>query len=264
MHFSRQRNARRRLSIFDFRRRSDLRWSWLMTLLLPVASVLAQPYQSGVSSRHTGFVPESAPLSESDIANIKAQWKRTGGSNEALTHRLRMEHDRFTYRDEDIRAAVEGLDADDIRITLCSSMFGDLFAFTYRGEVGQNRLTIKDVFCRPADGGLTCHSARESKYFFVESPQQYFSLAKVPLDEAKAVIAAYKQGGVADLPEDLKKFSYKAVRSIRAVPDGYELSLGGMSACGGGCVFTIIVRLERTDDGIGQLKLVRVSDGMCV
>ena len=236
----------------------------LIVLLLSATNVAAQPYQAGVTSHQTGFVPRLPPFADKQLDELESRLEKQGIARKEIESRLWSARQGFEYRDEDIRAAVEGLDADDMRMTSCSSMFGDLLAFTYRGEVGQNRLTIKDVDCRPVDGGLTCHAARASKYFFDESPEQYFSLVKVSLDQAKAILAAYQHGGVADLPEDLQKFSYKAVRSIRAVPEGYELSLGGMNACAGGCVFTVIVSLGHRNDGVGQLKLIRVSDGMCV
>jgi hypothetical protein len=125
----------------------------------------------------------------------------------------------------------------------------------------KNEVTVKTARCARAEKGLSCDPVSSGKYYFLETPEHFFSLEGLKFDEARTIVEAYKARPIADLPE-WAVTPYTNIRHIQALPDGHYRMLFGDFFCKG-CTVKFDVRLE-TGGTEPRLILAGNLDGGCI
>jgi hypothetical protein len=166
----------------------------------------------------------------------------------------------FVPREGDIVAAFPELRGDR-KLSACSnSIMSGATRFVFVSDMSENEVTIKSVHCSRVDKGLSCGAVHREKHYFLESPEQFFSLENLTLDQARPILEAYQGDRITGLP-DWFGAGRPRVRAIQALPDGrYRMHFGDYYCSG--CAFVFNVRLE-TNGGEARLIYVGDPDGGC-
>ena len=198
------------------------------------------------------FIP-SSPLTAAEVAQLKEKMKRDAVLSDAAIEEwvsaLR------TYRESDIFAAFPELRGAR-KLSECSnSIMSGATELVFIADTGKNEVTIKSARCRPVDKGLSCEAVRRRTNYFLESPEQFFSLENLTFAEARPIVEAYNAGPIAGLPEWFAT-GRPNVTSITELPDGsYRMRFGDVYCTG--CSAAYNVRLEASGT---EPRLVYVGD----
>lgn len=210
------------------------------------------------------YIPQS-PLNPTEVAELKERLKRIPSLTDAMIENMVKDESKYhAYRESDIVAAFPELRGDR-KLSVCSnSMMSGATEIVFISDVRENEVTVKSVHCSRVDKGLSCGAVRRGKYYFLDSPEHFFSLENLTLDKARTILEAYKANRIDDLP-DLFGASRPEVRSIKAitaVPEGrYRLRFGEYYCSG--CTSAFNVRLE-TNAREPRLVYAGDADGGCI
>jgi len=200
------------------------------------------------------FIPQS-PLNPAEVAKLKERLGRnTSIPDVEIDNLLKNEAKYHTYRESDIGAAFPELRGDK-KLSECSnSIMGGATELVFLADAGENEATIKTVKCTRVDNGLSCGAVRRGKYYFLESPEHFFSLENLTLREARTILEAYKATDwFGTMPLEVK--------SIKALPDGrYTMDVGDVYCAG--CAARLDVRLE-TSGGESRLVVLGNPEARC-
>ena len=224
----------------------------LLTLSLLSLCALAQ-------SEPETFIPQS-PLNPTEVAKLKEKLQRNMPLPDVeIDNLLKDEAKYHTYRESDIVAAFPELRGDK-KLSECSNrIMGGATELVFLSDARENEATIKTVKCTRVDKGLSCGAVRPGKYYFLESPEHFFSLKNLTLPEARTILEAYKANRIAGLPDWFG--ASLDVKSIEALPDGrYTMDVGDVYCAG--CVARLDVRLE-TRDSESRLVVLGNPDARC-
>jgi hypothetical protein len=226
----------------------------LFILSLLSLSVLAQ-------SEPRTFVPRS-PLNPAELAQLKERLKRGTPLTDAdVESMVKDENHYHAYRESDIVAAFPELRGDK-KLSACSnSMMSGATEIVFMADARQNEVTIKTIQCTRVDKGLSCGAVRRDKYYFLESPEHFFSLKNLTLGKARIIVEAYEARRITDLPDWFEAARPK-VRSIEALSDGRYRMHFGEYFCSG-CRSAFNVRLE-TSGTEPRLVYVGDADAACI
>ena len=227
--------------------------------LWPLLAISLLSFRAFAESGPTVFIPQS-PLSPADAAEIKGKLKRNTVLTDAMIEdMLKDETEYHTYRESDIVAAFPELRGDK-KLSVCSNkiMLGAT-EIVYLSDARKNEVVVKSVHCTRANKGLSCGAVSRENYYFLDSPEHFFSLENLTLRQAKSILEVYKASGIDDLPDWFG--AGPEVRSIKALPDGrYKLRFGEYYC--NGCITIFNVRLE-TKEGQPRLVYAGEPDGGC-
>jgi len=162
-------------------------------------------------------------------------------------------------RESDIVAAFPELRGDK-KLSVCSNaMMSGATEIVYLSGAKNNEVTVKSVHCTRASTGLNCGAVRREVNYFLDSPENFFSLENLPLSTARSIIEAYKANRIDTVPDWF--VARPEVRSIKALPDGrYRLRFGEYYCAG--CTTVFNVRLE-TKENEPRLVYAGDADGGC-
>jgi hypothetical protein len=207
------------------------------------------------------FVPWSA-LNPTEVANLKEKLKRTTHLSDAVIENMvKDEANYHTYRDSDIVAAFPELRGDR-KLSECSNrMMGGAAELVFISDARKNEVTVKTVNCSSVKKGLSCEPVSRGHYYFLESPEHFFSLENLTFEKARTIIEAYKARPLAGLP-DWAVAPYNDVRLIKALPDGHYRMFFGDFYCKG-CTTRFDVQLD-TSATEPRLILAGNVDGGCI
>jgi len=205
------------------------------------------------------FIPQS-PLSPAEVAELKEKLKRTTALTDAMIEDMvKDEANYHTYRETDIVAAFPELRGDK-KLSACSnSMMLGATEIVYISDVRENEVVVKSVHCDRVDKGLSCGVVKREKYYFLDSPEHFFSLENLTLHTARSIVEAYKANRIDIVPDWF--VARPEVRSIKALPDGrYRLGFGEFYCSGCATVFN--VRLV-TNESKPRLVYAGDAEGGC-
>jgi hypothetical protein len=170
----------------------------------------------------------------------------------------------LTYHDTDIRAAFPSLRQSDTLLSVCgNTIMGGATRIHYLSEPADNRVVVKGASCDQIRGGLMCDPLSEQQAYFYRSPEDFFYLeGGAKLAEALEILQTFEAQGIERVPQSFAAESYADVRSISPIAGGYRLVLGEYYCRG--CVTTLEVRLEHTEEGESSLILLGDPEGMCI
>ena len=221
--------------------------------LLPVcASAKAPP---------TTFIPYS-PLNAEEAAAYLEKVKKYRIHPDAQLDELKKEaSEQHTYRVSDIVKAFPQL-AGARKLSECSNrIMSGATALVFYSDVKEHEVTFKTLDCSPVDKGLQCKPIRREKKYFLESPEHAFLLEKLTFETAKAIVEAYKAGGLDAAPDWWPPGFRPDAQLIEALPDGnYRLFFGDYLCAG--CVSSFNVSLD-TSAGDPRLVYRGQADGGC-
>jgi hypothetical protein len=201
------------------------------------------------------FVP-SSPLTPAEVAKLKEKMKRDAVLTDAeIEEWVKNGRDLHTYRESDIFAAFPELRGAR-KLSECSnSIMSGATELVFISDTGKNEVTIKSAHCRPVDKGLRCEAVRRSTNYFLESPEQFFSLENLTFAQARPIVEAYNAGRITGLPDWLGP-ARPNVASITALPGGsYRMRFGNVYCTG--CSAAYNVRLEASGP---EARLVYLGD----
>ncbi|MFW0778382.1 MAG: hypothetical protein ACN2B6_11775 [Rickettsiales bacterium] len=170
----------------------------------------------------------------------------------------------FTYKEEDIRSALDGINDSDKRLSLCSnSIMSGATSIVYVAETNEpHQVEIKTASCGPVGGGLSCQPIEHDwKY---EYKGIYFSAGMLGFEKSIEVISAFEKYGIEGLPDWHRKvFGVKSVNSVEQTMNGYLIGVGELFC--GGCVAKILVTATRdAESKIKKLTYVDAIGSICI
>jgi hypothetical protein len=228
-----------------------------LRVLLIVLAFTAQ----AMSAERQRFIPWS-PLNESELANERANMRRTPGLTEASIEKtLKNQYSYHTYRDADIFKAYPELRGHEKLYVCTNRMMSDATAFVFLASREQNEVALETVQCSRLRKGLSCGVVVRERRYFLDGSDRYFSLEGVELAKAAEILDAYKGGRITGLP-DWMSTEQSNISLVKALPDEQYLMIFGDYLCGG-CVFKINVKTE-TADGQTRLIVVGSPEGGCI
>jgi hypothetical protein len=161
----------------------------------------------------------------------------------------------FVPSASDIVAAFPELRGDK-KLSECSNtIMSGATELVFISDIRKNEVTVKTVHCRPVAKGLSCDAVRSARNYFLESPEQFFSLENLTFDQARPIVEAYKAGRIAGLP-DWFNTSRPNVVSITALAGGsYRMRFGDVYCSGCSAAYNVRVETSGTES-----RLVYVGD----
>jgi hypothetical protein len=205
------------------------------------------------------FIPQS-PFSPAEEAELKAKLKRTTRMTDESIENTVKDSSQYHYGESDILAAFPELRGDK-KLSVCTnSMMMGATEIVYLSEVRKTEVTVKSVHCERAEKGVSCGAVKREKYYYLDSPEHFFSLDNLTLRTARTIVEAYKANRIDTVPDWF--VARPEVRSIKAFPDGRYRLFFGEYYCAG-CTWMFNVRLE-TNEGKPRLVYAGDADGGCI
>jgi hypothetical protein len=167
-------------------------------------------------------------------------------------------------RESDIVAAYPELRGDK-KLSACSnSMMMGATELVFLAHAKENEVTVKSVHCSRVEKGLSCGAVSRAKYYFLDSPEHFFTLENLTFDKARTILEAYKANRIKGLKDwfGAPRPEVSSIKAINALPDGRYRMHFGEYYCGG-CTAAFNVQLE-TNESEPRLIYAGDPDGGCI
>lgn len=222
---------------------------------------------TGIAYAHEKYyVIPASPLTLEEIEQEKERMRNDPDfSDFDLESDLLSFEGAFTFRDEDIRAAMPGLEEQDKKISLCSnSIMGGASRLVYLGEEFEpSRYWLKESSCGLAENEMHCGPYQLSPVYKYKG--QYLNVGgRREFDEAIKVISFVESRGISGMPEwNARVFPPETINDVEKTANGYLISFGEVFC--GGCVAKILVFPKFDSKGnIKKLKYIDSIKSICI
>ncbi|WP_444906023.1 hypothetical protein ACJJIR_15485 [Microbulbifer sp. SSSA008] len=216
------------------------------------------------AQKETIFIPAS-PLTRKEVEEEKERLKNDPEWADFDVEEIIGDgRGMFTYREEDIRAALTGINKSDKRLSLCSnSIMSGATSIVFVAETDEpHQVKIKSASCSPVGGGLSCRPVETDWEYQYKGI--YFSAGILGYEKAIDVISAFERLGIEGLPDWHRKvFGVGSVNSVEKTMNGYLIGVGELFC--GGCVSEILVTTSHDSESkIQKLTYVDAIDSICI
>ena len=233
----------------------------IKSTLAELALAIAATFTAGGQPASPIFIPLSAATKQ-EVAEFRERMKAEQFTEEEVDEALRLGFGSFLHREADVRAAFANVRPTDRQTSVCTnSMMGGATRIVFISEASYPQVTVKTASCSAHAGGLWCGPMSEGRAYFLQSPEEFFSVNGVTFEEARAVLLAYEREVRPELTDWFARYSFREVTNVAATAHGYRLTFGEFYCAG--CESEITVRFEKRGRD-EHLTLVGDPKGMCI